>query len=720
MIDRKVNNHAKMNEVPIFSIGDDSMNILSDADNHQSQQQHHHQPHYHPNHHDNYNDTNLIIHINNYQFYAIVIQVILGITTHTTILCSLAITIRRRQRQNLHVINCGSGKQQSQIIPVIDIIIILIFIESLFKILFRSAIQLACFYGFCIIYNDILCYLQGFAITFMHYIHLWTMTLFIQDRYIKNYKQQNDYLCKCTHMVLYLTMSCIVFLITLHLCAPIYGFSNYRFLYDEITCAIDWSSRHSCPFYVYSLILISGPAFISLIYWTIEITYKSYCTYRRNNDLKNEWKMFCKYCRFCCFCFCLHRSCKNVDYDGDNPISNNNNENKDITQTSFYHQVPKIRFSKQSEQIEISDHGQSHMSQQPKQQQQQQNLESVIIINEANQKTLSSSINDDNDNFQIIPASKLPSSTPTSSPSIGSVNQFSMPIASSGISVKNLNDDNNNNPHHRHQEMSVLIHSNPNKIETTKFVPIKTDIIVTSSASASLTSIASNKKVPIDLNDNDSKSKKTSPDHRKSNKNFSKLKRSFMFFQHRPSIIHRYTNNQQSHHFEQNSSNLNTNKFTRSSSFGGGGGQTCSYGVRSYINKHNNTGKIISITICSWIYIIGYLLKLFIYGCHACLPSALFQTMTATSGSSSSKLLSNQFFITSIDEIASTILLPLIMLFVHSNLRIILHICFESLWSSLIRLRMWRFSFFITTSTRNNNSSTIRTSGARMPMDTFN
>ena len=103
--------------------------------------------HHHSTIHPNFNNPELAIHIDDYQFYAIVIQVILGITTHTTILCSLAITIRRRQRQNLHVINCGSGKQQSQIIPVIDIIIIFIFIESLFKILFRSAIQLACFYG---------------------------------------------------------------------------------------------------------------------------------------------------------------------------------------------------------------------------------------------------------------------------------------------------------------------------------------------------------------------------------------------------------------------------------------------------------------------------------------------------------------------------------------------------------------------------------------------
>ncbi|KAH7636894.1 hypothetical protein DERF_011315 [Dermatophagoides farinae] len=738
-----------MTEVSIFSTGDNPMNILTDIDhhhrhNHTHQDTHHfHQNHqqdyYHPNNHynenhhhhhstihPNFNNPELAIHIDDYQFYAIVIQVILGITTNATILCSLAIKIRRRRRQNQHVINHGFGKQQSQI-PVIDIIITLFFIESLLKILFRSTIQLGCFYGYCIIYNEILCYLQGFGITFMHYIHLWTMALFIHDRYIKHYKQQSDYLCKCTHMVLYLTMSCIVFLITLHLCAPIYGFSNYRFLYDELTCAIDWSTRHSCPFYVYSLLLITGPASIPLIYWMMRITYNSY----RNNNIRINWRMFCQHYRCCCF---RSQNKNNVDGsigdNGDetkNSISNDNDKDNYSQTSSYHHHVPTIRFSKHSEQIEISSHRQQqpHVQQQQQQQQQQQNLESVITIAEYNKITFSpSTTKDDNDNFIIplsmMPISKSQSKPPTSSPSIESINQYSMPI-----SVKKSCD------HHKHCVSSSTIG------ETMKSETTKADIIVTSSTSASITSIASNSKVAIDMDDNDSngsENKKCSQIHRKPIKTILKLKRSSLLLKHRTTTTDR------------RSSPFGSGCKTRCSGNGNGGNLSCSTSSgldnrrtatrtkttvatssTQFSQQHrqqsrsivfNETRELISITICSWIYISGYLLKLFIDGCHACLPT-LFQTMTTSSLSSSSspesssKFLVYQFFIVYINEMASTVLLPLIMLFTHPNLRVILYGCLELLWSSLIRLSI-RCSRCITSS-----SSTMRT-GTHTPMDTFN
>lgn len=48
-------------------------------------------------------------------------------------------------------------------------------------------------------------------------------------RYMKHYKE-DEYISKCTHFVLYITLACVSFLVVMHLFAPIYGFASYRFL----------------------------------------------------------------------------------------------------------------------------------------------------------------------------------------------------------------------------------------------------------------------------------------------------------------------------------------------------------------------------------------------------------------------------------------------------------------------------------------------------------
>ncbi|KAJ6223215.1 hypothetical protein RDWZM_001760 [Blomia tropicalis] len=203
----------------------------------------------------------------------IVVQLTLGLMLNTTILCSVLIHIRQvrdssAMLQRVHYHHRTAYRHT----PVIDLILILLCLIAIIRLLSRTAIQLLWIHG-NYVHSDTVCYLQGFINTFLHYMYLWTIALFVQDRYIAHYKQ-HDYLSKCSHFVLYVTLISVAFLTSMHICAPIYGFSGYRFLSDELTCSIDWLSRYSCSYYTYSILFVSGPAYIPVVYWTIRLTYR--------------------------------------------------------------------------------------------------------------------------------------------------------------------------------------------------------------------------------------------------------------------------------------------------------------------------------------------------------------------------------------------------------------------------------------------------------------
>lgn len=52
---------------------------------------------------------------------------------------------------------------------------------------------------------------------------------------------------------------------------------EFSFLFpEEFTCSIDWYSRYSCPYFVYSILFVAFPGFVPLVYLTLRLTYKTY------------------------------------------------------------------------------------------------------------------------------------------------------------------------------------------------------------------------------------------------------------------------------------------------------------------------------------------------------------------------------------------------------------------------------------------------------------
>ncbi len=91
------------------------------------------------------------------------------------------------------------------------------------------------------------------------------------SRYIAHL-DPSSYLSKCSHFVLYITLTGVAFLSAMHFAAPIYGFAAYRFLTGELTCALDHHSHFACPYVLYTLLLVSGPALLPMLYWTVLLT----------------------------------------------------------------------------------------------------------------------------------------------------------------------------------------------------------------------------------------------------------------------------------------------------------------------------------------------------------------------------------------------------------------------------------------------------------------
>ncbi|KAH9397609.1 hypothetical protein TYRP_003931 [Tyrophagus putrescentiae] len=215
---------------------------------------------------------------------ALLAQLLLGLAVNLALLASVVAANRSQSgppyahRQSLYAsVASGAGRgahlTAHRLTPVVDQILGLFAATAILRLLARAGLQVFCFYyGACTFFTPLPCSsLHGLLNTFLHTLHLWSVALLLQDRYIAH-QDPSSYLCKCSHTVLYVTLIGVGFLSTMHYLAPIYGFSAYRFVTDEHTCTIDWLARYSCPYWVYSLLLLRGPALGAIACWTVLLT----------------------------------------------------------------------------------------------------------------------------------------------------------------------------------------------------------------------------------------------------------------------------------------------------------------------------------------------------------------------------------------------------------------------------------------------------------------
>ncbi|KAI2803948.1 hypothetical protein BLOT_008088 [Blomia tropicalis] len=221
-----------------------------------------------------------------FHFYIILVQLLIGICANLIILSSIGVQVFQNRQKYLQTLiypefnepSCAtvksrkvstkqlmmnSNNQLNRVkyykLPVVDIILTILTFISLIRLITRTTFQLICLNVTCwTFYSELLCYLHGFINTFCQYLFLWIIGLFVYDRYIAHHRK-HDYVCKCTHFVLYIT------------------------LIDQLSCEIDWLSRYSCPYFFYTLILVIGPAYIPIIFCTFKLT-KHYILTIMNND----------------------------------------------------------------------------------------------------------------------------------------------------------------------------------------------------------------------------------------------------------------------------------------------------------------------------------------------------------------------------------------------------------------------------------------------------
>lgn len=133
----------------------------------------------------------------------------------------------------------------------------------------------------------------------------------------------SSYLSKCSSFVLYITLIGVAFLGSFNFAAPIYGFAAYRFIAAELTCSLDHHAHFACPYALYTLLLVQGPIYFPLIYWTVHLSFKKTCSHynhsqnssssnplflNKNNSLKLQ-SLFSHSKSFFLVLFCC---CKNV------------------------------------------------------------------------------------------------------------------------------------------------------------------------------------------------------------------------------------------------------------------------------------------------------------------------------------------------------------------------------------------------------------------------
>lgn len=103
------------------------------------------------------------------------------------------------------------------------------------------------------------------------------------SRYIAHL-DPSSYLSKCSHFVLYVTLTGVAFLSAMHFAAPIYGFAAYRFLGAELTCALDHHSHYACIYAFYTLLFVQGPIYFPLVFWTVHYTAKMLCCFQNKHS----------------------------------------------------------------------------------------------------------------------------------------------------------------------------------------------------------------------------------------------------------------------------------------------------------------------------------------------------------------------------------------------------------------------------------------------------
>lgn len=97
----------------------------------------------------------------------------------------------------------------------------------------------------------------------------------------------SSYLSKCSHFVLYITLIGVTFLGGMHFIAPIYGFAAYRFIATELTCSLDHHAHFACPYALYTLLLVQGPIYFPLIYWTVYFSFERGSSYNQSQNSIN-------------------------------------------------------------------------------------------------------------------------------------------------------------------------------------------------------------------------------------------------------------------------------------------------------------------------------------------------------------------------------------------------------------------------------------------------